>query len=309
MNRQALLGLLAFTAISSSMEATYAQGPSSRPVFSGPTFYERNVYGETQATASVIPIPDLFRTEAPFVERNARFDYLATNRLHEPPADESQFFTEVSYSFTDQFGVIFAAPLLIRDNLVGDDTSGFGDLEAGVRYVFFGAENEAPTKMAFGLNVLTPTGDSDRELGEGLSILEPQFLYFRRVAEQAFFQSQFSVGVPLTRHDESTEFGWNLGLGYVFVDYAYSDYLKFPTAVIEFNGQSLLGGADAGRSALDITPGLRWSVGSRAYAGIALSVPVMRDREFETQFILSFIYRYGPVDQEGVDSTSSRAFF
>lgn len=48
--------------------------------------------------------------------RGVRFDYLTTNSLHEPRADESQFFAELSYSFSDRLGVIVASPLLLRDN-------------------------------------------------------------------------------------------------------------------------------------------------------------------------------------------------
>lgn len=290
-----------------------AQGPSSRPVLSGPVieraYRTRDGGYETRLESSDIPIPDLFRTEAPFVERNFRLDYLSTNNLQEPPADESQLFGEVSYSFTDRLGILVAAPYVIRDNVTDPDTSGFADMEAGVRYVLVGYENRDPFKLALGVNVLAPTGDANRELGEGQTFIEPEVLLFQRVADQTFFQAQFSLGIPTGGEDASTEFGWNLGLGYVYTDVAISQYFKFPTAVVELNGETLFGGVDADTTVLDVTPGLRWSIGSRAYGGVALSVPVTGPREFDTQFIFSLIYRYGPVDEEGIDATSSRAYF
>ena len=99
-------------------------------------------------------IPDLFRMEAPFVERNFRLDYIFTNDLEEPEADESQFFGELSYSFTERLRVIVAAPYLLRDNQTTDDESGVGDLETGLRFVALGYDPTAQFKLALGFNVM-----------------------------------------------------------------------------------------------------------------------------------------------------------
>ena len=300
---------LAIAGMALIASAGLAQGPSSRPVFSGPAIMMDYGDGRVQSEETQIPIPDLFRTEAPFVERNVRLDYRGANNLQEPLADESRFFTEVSYSFTDRLGISFSAPLLIRDNFGAPDTSGFGDLEAGVRYVWVGYENEDPFKLAFGLNVVAPTGNVGQELGEGQTFIEPEVLLFRRVADRTFIQSQFSVGLPTGRSNLSSDFGWNFGVGHVYTDFAYSDYFKFPTAVIELNGATAVGGINAGATVVDVTPGLRWSIGSKTYGGVALSVPMTGPREFDAQLIFSLVYRYGPADQEGRDPTSSRAYF
>lgn len=296
-----LLWILAPTVI-------YGQGPSSRPILTGPTI-TRNYGSRTVSENTVIPIPDLFRTEAPFVERNYRIDYLGSNGLQEPVGDESQFASELTYSFTDRFGVVLAAPLTTRSNLDEPDASGFGDLTAGVRYVFIGYENEDPFKLALGLNVLTPTGDVNRNLGAGQTFLEPELLMFQKLGKQAFMQSQFGLGIPTRGDNTSTDFSWNLGMGYVFTEIAVSQLFKFPTAVVELNGATGLGGSDAGMTVVDFTPGLRWSIRSRAFGGVAMSVPLSSAKEFETQLILSLIYRYGPVDEERPDPTSSRAYF
>ena len=288
---------------------THAQGPSSRPIVSGPSLRQFYEDGRTQDVRTVVPIPDMFRTEAPFVERNFRTDFLSSSGLQDPVADETQFASEISYSFTDRFGVILGAPVTMRDNLDEPDASGFGDLSAGMRYVFLGADNEARFKLATGLNIVAPTGEADRNLGEGQTFIEPEVLVFRKFGERTFAQSQFSLGIPTGGGDPSTEFGWNLGMGHVFADFARSQLFKFPTAVVELNGATGLGGEDAGRTVLDFTPGLRWSIGSRAFGGVGMSVPLTGAKEFETQFILSLIYRYGPADEAEPDPTSSRAYF
>lgn len=100
-----------------------------------------------------------------------------------------------------------------------------------------------------------------------------------------------------------------MGLGYVFTDVAASHYFKFPTAVFELNGGTALGGFEAGTTVLDVTSGLRWTIGSKAFGGVAVSVPVTESRDFEAQFIFSLIYRYGAPEEVGRDPTASRAYF
>lgn len=288
-----------------------AQGPSSRPIFSGPPIVQSYGAGAERSmtsVATVVPIPDMFRTEAPFVERNFRIDHVGSGGLHEPVGDETAFFSEISYSFTDRFGVILGAPLISRDNLSEPDATGFGDVNAGVRYVAIGAENEARFKLAWGLNVVAPTGDHDRNLGEGQTFIEPELLMFRKVGERSFVQSQFGLGLPAKGGGSTNEFVWNLGAGHVFTDFATGQLFKFPTTIVELNGLTGLNGEEAG-TVLDFTTGLRWSIASRAFGGIGYSIPLTPTKEFESQLILSLIYRYGPAEQQRPDPTSSRAYF
>jgi len=254
----------------------------------------------------------MFRTEAPLVERNVRFDYRFANHLQEPPADESQFFAEISYSFTEKFGLIFSVPYLIHDNFIEPNASGFSDLAVGARYVAVGSEQQALFKMAYALNVFVPTGDEDRDLGEGQAVLEPELLTQWILTDQSFAQLQLALGIP-TVSGHTTEFEYNAGLGYVFKDVSTCDCFAYPTAIFEINGFTGLGGVEAGTSILDFTTGLRWSVGQKTFAGIGASIPLTGPREFETQFLFSLIYRYGvepgvPV-ATGSGAPSSRAYF
>ncbi len=296
-----------------------AQGPSSRGSFAGPSYertYEtRNAYGDTVDVTETVEspgpaIPDLFRMEAPFVERNFRLDYDFTNNLHEPLADESQIFGEINYSFNEQFGVNLASPFLMRDHDDGTESAGFGDLEAGVRYVAIGYEEEAQFKLAFGLAVEAPTGDVGEELGEGLTFLEPQVLALRKLPDYTFVQTQVALGIP-TESGETTEFVYNVGMGRIYPTRPDSFGFYNPTATLELNGVTGVGGAEAGASILDITPGLRWSVGKKTFAGVALSVPLTEEREFDTQFIFSVIHQYGGGHGSSVSTgqPTSRAAF
>lgn len=293
-----------------------AQGPTSRGTLPGATTQRQvpNGYGSysTVTETEEIPVPDMFRTEAPLVERNIRFDYLYSHHLHEPLANESQFFTEVSYSFTERFGILFSAPYLIQDHFDGSQEDGFGDIAAGARYVVLGSEQEQPFKLALGFNVFAPTGAVARELGEGQTYLEPELLTQFILTDQTFSQLQLSLGVP-TADGGTTEFEYNTGVGYVFKNSPKTTLFSYPTLIAEVLGATGIGGAEAGTSILDVAGGLRWTVGEKMFAGFGVSVPVTNQREFETQYIFSLIYRYGvdpgtPVSS-GVGAPSSRAYF
>lgn len=255
-----------------------------------------------------IPVPDMFRMESPFVEGNVRFDYMFTNALAEPAADESQFFTQLSYAFTKRLGVLVAAPYLIRDNFEQPNTSGFSDLEAGVRYVAIGPNHRDPFKLALGLNVVAPTGSVVQELGDGVTVLEPELLMYQRLGRLDFLVTQIALDIP-TVSGESTGFGYNIGYGNVIDDASTSKLFQFPTAIFELNGATGVGGPEAGTTILDLTPGLRWFIGDRLIAGAAVSLPVTGPREFETQFIASLIYIYGVDSSSSQPSSSSRAYF
>lgn len=297
-----------------------SQGPSSRPSISGGRTtrvvrsYDRATdqyaYSEID-TEEEIPVPDLFRMEAPFVERNLRMDYLATNNIGGDPLDESQFFAELSYSFNERFGLVFAAPYLIRDDVLGPDPSGFGDLEVGARYVALGSESEDAFRLALGLNVLIPTGDELSGLGEGMSVIEPEILLFQKLADATFAQAQLSLGIPTGGADESNEFGYSFGIGHILRDVNTPDWFKYPTLTLELNAETLVGGLDAGETVVDITPGLRWSVCNWGFGGVACSTPLSETREFDFQLIVSFIYRYGAesADPATAGGTSSRPTF
>ena len=306
-----MMGQLAWASLAAG------QGPTSRAVLPGATSQRRVVSRFDGAERVVteteqVPVPDMFRTEAPLVERNVRFDYSFANHLHEPPADESQFFTELSYAFTEKFGVIVSAPYLIRDNFDASEESGFGDLGAGVRYVAIGSQQGALFKAAVGFNVLAPTGDEVRDLGEGQAELEPELLTQALLTDEAFAQFQLGVGIP-TESGGTTELGYNTGLGYVFKDFSDLPLFSYPTVMAEANCFTGVGGAEAGVTVVDLTPGLRWSVGEKTFAGFGVSVPVTGPRELETLFIFSLIYRYGVERGEpaatGVGAPSSRAYF
>lgn len=297
-----------------------AQGPSSRRsissgrsvVRSQPMLYDDGSVRYTDVeVAEEIPVPDLFRMEAPFVERNLRMDYLATNNLEGDPLDESRFFAELSYSFSERFGLVFAAPYLIRDDEFGPDPSGFGDLEIGARFVALGSESEDAFRVALGLNVLIPTGDESRGLGEGVSVIEPEILLFQMLADSTFAQAQLSLGIPTGGVGKSNELGYSFGIGHVLRDLSTPEWFKYPTLTLELNGGSLVGGIGAGETVIDITPGLRWSITKWGFGGIACSAPLTDTLEFDYQLIVSFIYRYG-VDAEdptGAVANSSRPTF
>lgn len=231
--------------------------------------------------------------EAPFVERNLRLDYQHTNHLRDPAADASEIRAELSHSFNERLGVNFSVPFIFLNRLEDSSTSGFGDIEVGARYVLIGSETTATFKLAAGLNVATPTGNAGRDLGEGRTVLEPEVLAFQKLSERTFVQGQLSLGIGLGSGEQDRELGYSMGLGHVITTINNWQLFSYPTPTIEVNCATALAGEESGRSVIDLTPGLRWQVCNKGFAGVAYSFPVSGSREFDNQFIFSFVYIFG----------------
>lgn len=259
----------------------------TRPVPSAPGVYD----GGGAVEEEHIHPPEFFRTEHAFLERSVRLDYLSSNHVEagEGRANDSRFVTEVNYAFTNWFGVVFDVPYAFLDRFEESNTSGFGDIEAGVRYVVLGYNERSPFKLTAGLNVTAPTGSTSRSLGEGRTSLEPVLLVYQQLTETTFLQSSFGYefGVGGGGEDTRNEFRYNVGLAHVFNDIK-SPLFSFPAPVLELNGAT----SDRGETVVELTPGIRWQVGRRGLTGVAYSFPVTDRREFNGQFIFSFIYHF-----------------
>jgi uncharacterized membrane protein len=76
-----------------------------------------------------------------------------------------------------------------------------------------------------------------------------------KLSDHVFTQSQYTFGLP-TESRETTEFEFNLDLGYVSAAFAES-YLFAFIPIIEINGFTRIVGEEAGATILDFTTGLR----------------------------------------------------
>jgi hypothetical protein len=138
-------------------------------------------------TAGRYPMFEMLRTDHAFIERKVRADFVHSANADGGEVNETEFEFEVFWAVNSRIAWFVEAPVILLDPVADPSTSGIGDLEAGFRFVAFDGEYDIVT---FGLNVSTPTGDSDRNLGAGHTNLEPVFLWWHDIGCGWVLQSE-----------------------------------------------------------------------------------------------------------------------
>jgi hypothetical protein len=64
------------------------------------------------------------------------------------------------------------------------------------------------------------------------------------------------------------------------------------TPFIELNGSTLLNGANYGRTTVDVTPGVFWTLGERNEFNVGASFPISGTRNFDYQVLMSWIRHF-----------------
>jgi hypothetical protein len=142
--------------------------------------------------------------------------------------------------------------------------------------------------LFFALFVTVPTGDADRDLGSGYTVLEPTVMWLHDFGGGNYFQSRFGWGIPVSTEDIGSEFQYNMALFHTFISTGDNDYFRWFTAIFELNGVSAVNGPDSGETVVDLTTGVRWVVRDMDEVGFGWSFPVSGTQSFENQYILSY---------------------
>jgi hypothetical protein len=225
------------------------------------------------------------RTEIDFVERALEYDLVRSNGVDDGAAGELEFESELVWAFNSRMIFIFGTPLVSRDPLVGSHTAGVGDLEVGFQFLAYGGERSL---FFTALNVGVPTGDSDRDLGNGYTTLEPTALWLYDFHEGTYIQSRFGWEVPVSVTDVGSEFSYDLALFHTFLATKSWPVFRFFTPIVELNGLTQLNEDGYGQTVIDLTGGCRWLVRGADEIGVGVSYSISGAREFNDQAILSY---------------------
>jgi hypothetical protein len=120
---------------------------------------------------------------------------------------------------------------------INDNTAGFGDLNAGLKWAFW--QNDVST-FTFQFRTYAPTGDADRGLGTDHVSLEPGILGLYRLTERLFVEGEVRDWIPIggTEGFAGNVLRYGLGLSYLAAE---TDILTV-RPVTEFVGWSVLDG-------------------------------------------------------------------
>ena len=225
------------------------------------------------------------RTEIDFIERAFEFNLVHTNNADDGAVDELEFEAEVVYAFNNRTLFIVGTPLRSLNPISGPNTAGIGDLELGLQYLGFNGERS----MLFGAVFMTvPTGDVDRDLGSGLTVIEPTILWLYDFGGGTYFQGRFNLGIPLDAALAANDFVYDSGLYHTFQSTENNRFFRYLTPALEFNGVTTLNGADSRQTILDVTTGVRWQRRDADEVGVGWSFPLTGRQGFENQLWLSY---------------------
>jgi hypothetical protein len=164
------------------------------------------------------------------------------------------FSLKAEYGLSDRFQVEAELPARFLQPRSGPSFAGLADGSFGLLY---NLTNRPQFAASIGLEVGLPTGDKDRELGEGVVEWEPVLLLGRSFGKT---QLHLGVGCGLSRH--GTE--WSYNVAAVFPQGRFS-----PT--LELNGRA----SDEGGT-LFATPGLYYRLAEGAELGFGIPIGTTR---------------------------------
>ena len=234
------------------------------------------------------PFMHALRTEHAFIERKVELQFADSWGADGGEVDETELEMELFWAINNRMAVVVEAPIIFLDPETGPKESGVGDLEVGFRFVAFNAEY---TLLTFGLNVVAPTGDDERDLGAGHAALEPVALGLFDLGCGTTLQTEVGFELPVDVDEPENEFIYNVALGHTFLGTECNSFFRWVTPFIEFNGTSALNGDDSGHTVIDVTPGVSWQFSRKSEVAVGYSRPITGDRNFDDQFRIAY-YRH-----------------
>lgn len=225
------------------------------------------------------------RTEIDFVERALEWDLRPTYGADGDTVDELEFDSELVWALNSRMILIVGAPLASINPYDGPSTTGIGDTEVGLQFLAYGGESSL---FFTALNFSVPTGDSDRDLGDGHLKVEPRALWLYDFRQGTYFQSVFSWETPVSTTGEPSEFHYEMALFHTILATRDWRVFRFFTPIIELNGLTQLTEEGHGRTVLDVTGGVRWVVRGANEIGLGASYPMAGRRDFDELVIMSY---------------------
>jgi mono/diheme cytochrome c family protein len=167
----------------------------------------------------------------------------------------------------------------------GPSTAGLGDVAVALkRVLFFSVENLTIVSAALELSL--PTGRSSKGLGEGQLIWEPN-LRAGWKWRQLILQGDLRFELPQQTANSESALLYNVALGYEFEPDPRLELVP----MVELNSETLMNGADGGRTLSAVLPQLRlkWLAWS---AGAGVQVPFTPVKEFDLRVLFDLTYEY-----------------
>lgn len=168
----------------------------------------------------------------------------------------------------------------------GDLEAGLGDVAIGWKQTLY-ADHVRGSILSVGGEVVLPTGDEDRGLGKGTTVLEPFVLFGQILPGEAFLQGHVFAEFPLEDGFDD-ELGWRAAVGRTFA--ADQGFGRSWTPMIEVLGARDL--VDDAETSWDVVPQMQVSLSQRQHvlAAFGARVPVTDSDTRDTQVVFYLLW-------------------
>jgi mono/diheme cytochrome c family protein len=181
--------------------------------------------------------------------------------------------------------VEFAAPLAVHDVTHGATTAGIGDVTLAYKQVVY-ADQPTMTIASVGLDLVLPTGDRDRGLGDGTVSIEPSLLAGKEIAP-IVIQGQILGIAPVDEQRADRGVSYRLALSYPLSPLKSA---WVPSVEVE-----ALQNVTARQHNLFVTPQVYKGLSKRGHLALAVGaqIPVAGDTDpFDYRLLAFFLWDY-----------------
>ncbi|MCI0691960.1 hypothetical protein L0337_08130 [candidate division KSB1 bacterium] len=227
-------------------------------------------------------------TESPSPDTKVRFDYFFREMDSEDEkARESTVRFEGEYAFHQAFSIEVNIPYVFQGPDGGSHESNLGNLELALKFANL-AFAENGLLLGSGIEFGIPTGNDMKGIGSDHIVEIEPFLNLGYRLKQLEVVAFTTFGIPtnLKNGDEAaTGLGYNISLLYHFTPRLQG--------LLEFDGEAALNGEEE-PAVINITPGIKVSplAESNLQVGLAVSLPLSSNTEFDTQALMSIFYHF-----------------
>jgi hypothetical protein len=263
------------------------------------------------------PMIHFFFTEPAGPERDLIVDYLYTKG---PDGKEHEFATELEWAFTRRIGVVLEVPGMVLNPNDGPQEIGFGDFVVAPRFLLADFDR---FMLSANLEISTPTGDDERGLGAGETLLAPSLTGWLDLGN--WWTAGFQVGSEAGLSSGDNEIFYSVALARTVFgravccprysrhgehgDGEHSDHgdqhgehdehdegNHFPPGltswILEFTGRSGTWGPNNGRSTAELLLGVSYTITEHTQVRAGYQFPLGSPRDLDGRAILGAIYHF-----------------
>jgi hypothetical protein len=197
---------------------------------------------------------------------------------------------ELELLYEKRFGPVgmmeIAVPLASIDSPTGGRETGVGDIAIGYKHTVY-SNLASGNIVSLGGEVILPSGDEDKGLGKGTTILEPFMTYGRILPADAFFQAHAFAEFP-TDSAFDDELGLRMALGKTWT--SGGEFGRAWSPMLELlSVRDLASGA---KTKVDLVPQLQISANTRQHIllNVGVRVPVTETAGRDTQLVMYLLW-------------------